>query len=100
MDYFRCSLLYLFRTLCGCFSIEFRIGCVEFLASSFPDEKLRVLSLFCSFIFLSLLFFVEIFVGFFFVFFFFFFSDFLVFQMGEEKDGNIGSLITRNSGGK
>ena len=92
MDYFRCSLLYLFRTLCGCFSIEFRIGCVEFLASSFPDEKLRVLSLFCSFIFLSLLFFVEIF--------FFFFSDFLVFQMGEEKDGNIGSLITRNSGGK
>ena len=96
MDYFRCSLLYLFRTLCGCFSIEFRIGCVEFLASSFPDEKLRVLSLFCSFIFLSLFFFVEIF----FVFFFFFFSDFLVFQMGEEKDGNIGSLITRNSGGK
>ena len=96
MDYFRCSLLYLFRTLCGCFSIEFRIGCVEFLASSFPDEKLRVLSLFCSFIFLSLLFFVDIF----FVFFFFFFSDFLVFQMGEEKDGNIGSLITRNSGGK
>ena len=95
MDYFRCSLLYLFRTLCGCFSIEFRIGCVEFLASSFPDEKLRVLSLFCSFIFLSLLFFVEIF----FVFFFFFY-DFLVFQMGEEKDGNIGSLITRNSGGK
>ena len=90
---------YIYSELYGCFSIEFRIGCVEFLASSFPDEKLRVLSLFCSFIFLSLLFFVEIFVGFFFVF-FFFFSDFLVFQMGEEKDGNIGSLITRNSGGK
>ena len=100
MDYFRCSLLYLFRTLCGFFSIEFRIGCVEFLASSFPDEKLRVLSLFCSFIFLSLLFFVEIFVGFFFVFFFVFFYDFLLFKMGEEKDCNIGSLITRNSGGK
>ena len=91
MDHFRCSLLlYLLITSCGCFSIEIHIGCVEFSAFSFLDEKLGV-PFFILYVFFSLLLFVL------FLFSFFFSSSiiFVVFQLGEGKYGDIGSLITQ-----